>query len=125
MNYPTVAEIIAHVESENSICAIRFEPEIEKFDPPTLVKISRFNKCSSATAKEIYASSFGKFQILGETLYSTLGYEKPIQVFFADETEQIAMFEKFLKIEGLCTDGMKLLSSPSEREIFARKYNGP
>ncbi len=43
MNYPTVAEIIAHVESGNSICAIRFEPEIEKFDPPTLVKIARFN----------------------------------------------------------------------------------
>jgi hypothetical protein len=113
------------VESGNSICAIRFEPGITHFDPPTIQRIIHANKCSMPTAREIYASSFGKFQFLGMTLYSTLAYTQPIQVFFANESEQEAVFDKFMQIQKFTEDGAAILSNPQVRERFAKFYNGP
>jgi len=137
VSYPTVAEIIAQVESGTSggVRAIRFEADLfEKIRKPEnrsaaqnlcIKKIAKINQCSGDTAMEIFCTSYGKFQILGETLYSTLQYQKPVQVFFADVTEQEAAFQTFLKIHSFTYPGESLLSDATLRETFARFYNGP
>ena len=68
-------EVIAHVESNNNLFALRYEESYfikaeKKGNEKVLNLIQAFNRCSKDTAKVIFATSFGLYQILGANLYS-------------------------------------------------------
>lgn len=96
-----IAKIIAEVESNSFQYAIRFEPHIytslkNRKNPQILKKIVELNKCSYETAKMIYSSSWGMYQIMGFNIY-TRGYNKSIGEFLASEAEQYNVLQEFLK----------------------------
>lgn len=81
--------------------------------------------CSRSTACMIACSSFGRFQIEGETLYSTLQYRKPIAAYWNNPVEQLDSFEAFLTRHELDQQPALVLSSPALMLKFATIYNGP
>ena len=96
-----IAKIIAEVESNSFQYAIRFEPHIYIFlknrkNPQILKKIVELNKCSYETAKMIYSSSWGMYQIMGFNIYMK-GYYKSIGEFLASKDEQYNVLQEFLK----------------------------
>ena len=125
MVYPKLEQVIAEIESSDNPQAMRFEPGIFRFDIPTLKRIMEANKCSEPTARMIYATSWGRYQVMGMTLYSTLGYAYPIIRFMVQDGEQIGAFFAFTKRYGIFFPTDFLSKTASAREEFARHYNGP
>jgi hypothetical protein len=125
----SLADLIARVESGNNAGALRFEPAVYarliKEGPvinPTLLDIMRINAVDPQTARMIYATSWGKFQIMGETLYSDpLSYEAPLWVFFSSEVIQGAIFNRFVAARGIDIDP----ANQNDYLRFATVYNGP
>lgn len=124
-------DLIARAESADNPFAIRFEPHVykrvENLFGPSLNKISDIHSCSRATARMIYASSFGRFQIMGFNLYS--GYLE-IEIgnaftFLNDTVKQNAAFDAYVTKAGINYEVADLISDPKKMLRFSRLYNGP
>ena len=124
---PALARVIAQVESSGQICAVRFEPSVYADCPQSsgiVSKIARLNFCDIQTARVIYSTSYGLYQIMGFNLYGGLGYENPILQFWENAGEQEKMFTQFLNDNEIDFTWKALKDSPDLLRHFAATYNG-
>jgi len=99
MTFKDFKKLISYVESNNNSFAIRFESELYKHaksDPKILETIKSINVCSTATAKMIYCSSWGKYQIMGFNIYGICKFDREIGAFLCNEWDQDKAFKTFL-----------------------------
>lgn len=93
-------EIVSFVESDNNQYAIRFEADIfcynrRKVDNRIIESIRKAHKYMSRdTARMIYFSSWGMYQIMGFNLYRF--YIGPIALFLCNKKEQEEAFDRFM-----------------------------
>jgi hypothetical protein len=124
----STADIIAAIESSNNNQAIRFERRV--FNAVTNAggcdicnRIQRIHHCSAETAKMIYSTSFGLYQIMGFNLWGHLGYNDTFISFLLSRDNQESLFQQFLLTKGIAYSPKELLSD-NLREKFALVYNG-
>lgn len=132
----SLADLVAFIESRGSNSAIRFEPDTyNKFTDPKcvvpkeattiLARIQTANKCSVHTAAMIYSSSWGKFQLMGFSVYADADFSMPVGEFLACQSVQLARFGSFLKRNGLFNYTPAMLAADQQaRSHFAIAYNG-
>lgn len=123
---PKLEMAVMQVESSGFTGAIRFEDGLYRegnFNGPTVKAIQQINRCSPFTAEAIYCTSYGLFQIMGETLYSTLGYQQPVASFWIDSEQQITQFRCLCERGGF--DWQNFDPTDDNLRAFARYYNGP
>lgn len=127
---PVLARIIAQVESSQFPFAIRYEPGIKSFQPELLRLIYKGNRLAdadkfgySATARVIYATSYGKFQVMGYELYQ-LGFTGAVGEYLGNEEEQERMFSMFLNAKRINSAWESLKANQPALTQFALKYNG-
>ena len=129
----TLSELIAWIESRDTTSAVRFEPATyAKFENATpnkvvseiLARIKTANKCSDATARMIYSTSWGAHQLMGFNIYSD-DFPMPIGEYLVSQSAQQGRFLAFIKRAGLqdFTPG-NLAKSHELRLKFAMRYNG-
>lgn len=126
-------DVIAWVETKANSKLMRFEPSVygnisnvrTAAQQEIIARIQSVNLCSWGTALMIYSTSFGATQIMGFNLYAPemLTYED-IATYLNDPISQADTFETFVIWQGLDISPNLLASSPAERLMFARKYNG-
>lgn len=129
----TVADVIGRVESDNNPAAIRFELAADKRAPQyseIIGIIADANKCTRETARMIWASSWGEFQIMGFNLYDPriCGYTKNIAAYLASSPDQLKSFSAFvsyLRVGFSAQDSSSVFEDTQTRNAFARAYNGP
>jgi hypothetical protein len=136
MKYPSIADVVAWVETKNNRSAVRFEPttynkfgsdaaRTNKIAQAILARIQIINVCSVHTAAMIYSSSWGAYQLMGFNVYAGPSFDMPVAEYLACETVQRASFVEFLT---RCSIGNvtpeQLAASQSLRLKFAMKYNG-
>ena len=122
---PQLAEAIARIESSCCDSALRFEPAYSP-SPAAFDALDKICTWSSATKHFALASSWGRYQIMGDNLYDTCGVTLDPIAYCADRVAQDAAFYEFLKADGLETlTAAQLASSLALRVRFARSYNGP
>ena len=122
--------IIMKVESNGNSQAIRFEPQTYLNFAPNANELSlidaigRCNACDFNTARVIFSTSFGRYQLMGFNIYS-LGYSETIFDFVNDVAAQNSIFAKFLRQNGIDETWDTLKSDPEKLLKFASVYNGP
>lgn len=127
---PTLFEIIAAVESNGYIGAIRFEPAVyqrslDSWDGDLDIVRNANNACSKSTARMVYSSSFGAIQVMGFNLYVGCGYRSPVAEFLKNIDDQQMVFAKFLTNHNMAHFTPEMLAgNRAAREVFAKKYNG-
>jgi hypothetical protein len=124
-------DIIATIESNNNLSAMRFEPAVfsktftaNNSQLEIIKKISLLNKCSISTAEMIYSTSWGACQIMGFNIYG-LGYDQSIYHFLSTLEDQKNIFEKFVTINQINFTPEYLVRDKKRRDEFAEHYNGP
>lgn len=122
----TLSQLIAQVESANSIQALRFEPA---FHPTTknitacIAAHKPFGGMSYVTAEGLLAHSFGLYQIMGENIYD-LGYSGTILDWWNSADKQLDTFTKFCTNKGINYSLGEIVNDATKRLNFAKKYNG-
>lgn len=130
----TIADVIGAIESSHNPAALRFEPLTYENAPhvsDALKSIKECNLCSLDTARMIYSTSWGEFQIMGCDLYDpqVCGYRNNIARYLVQSNDQFVTLDSFLFRMGLSvklksTSPASLFSDPNLRAQFARLYNG-
>ena len=127
---PQLARIIRQVESSNKISALRFEPVVfsglsmSDSEKNLISRIAAVNTCSFNTARVIFSSSYGLYQIMGFNIYS-LGYTDTIWEFWHSESDQNQCFAEFLIRNRINLTWAELKQDRAKLLAFARVYNGP
>lgn len=131
----TVADVIGAIESGHNPGALRFEYLGYTKAPllnATIEAIIKYNVCSVATARMIYATSWGEFQIMGENLYdpNLCAYRNSIARYLVQSGDQFVTFNSFLFRMPLSPrinagSPASLFKDPNLRLQFSREYNGP
>lgn len=126
----TLSEVIARVESGNNQYAVRFEPEVfERFsrDSAKFVSIlgwiQRVHSCSQSTAMAIAATSWGKYQLMGENLWPHI--EDSFWTYGAAPLLQDQTFGDFLIRRGINYSLEEIMTDAVKRYHFISEYNGP
>ena len=132
-----LADVIAETENNGKPWPPRFEPALhqrwteglaagDKVKTALTAKIQGLNPptCSQGTAAMIACTSWGAWQILGETLYGGL-WERSVFAFLTDPAAQRAAFEAFLAHHGVAFTLTDLVQDPAKRQRFIAAYNGP
>ena len=128
----TLAEVIAQVESGGRSDIPRFEDAMfarwrsapSRAQAAVVNEICRVHRgCSIATGFMITCTSWGKYQFLGETLYSTLDVTDTVFAFVASDAEQDARFDQWLGKHRF--DASLVLVDAAETRRFAELWNGP
>jgi len=100
MTFEDFKILIAYVESNNNQFAVRFEKHLysrNKYNKKILDLIQAINECSLETAKVIYCSAFGKYQIMGFNLYSNIcNINENVFIFCCDNRLQDKAFVQYL-----------------------------
>ena len=124
----TTYEIIRRIESSDFPMAMRFEPSVYARDGASeqiVKRIMKYNRCSRATAKMIYATSWGGTQIMGFNLYHpNYGLSISVGEFLNSEDAQRALFNLFCAANNIDFSVEQLAQSNVLRDRFARFYNG-
>ena len=128
-----LAAVIAQVESSGRDISPRFEPTLyyELTADPTpergkiIGAIGTIHFCNQTTARMIAATSWGRYQILGETLYSVCQCSVDVFTLVNEPLEQDAMFENFVQARGIAFTIEDLIMDSAKRQLFIEKYNGP
>jgi len=128
---PQLAQIIARVESTDNISAYRFEPGIFAGDSvrnrnaDIIERITRLNDCDIDSARVIFSSSYGLYQIMGFNIYASARADiGSVLDFWEDSALQGKLFFDFLTSHGINYTWSQLKSSPFLLAQFARVYNG-
>jgi hypothetical protein len=125
-----LAAIIRNVESSGRLSAVRFEPGIHNSlaqldsNLPLIEKIAGFNACNIDTAKIIFSSSFGLWQMMGFNVYS-YEFDNPILKFWESELVQRSIYDAFIVRNDINFSWREMLGDRTKLEKFARIYNGP
>lgn len=129
----TIADVIAIVESANNQNAIRFEPltynNNQNTYNNTIANIIKIHNCSEGTARMIYCSSWGKYQIMGFNLYNVASCNCAQSVinYCNNNGIQDMTFFNFLKSVHLDPNiytPQALAQSSQLRQAFGKVYNG-
>jgi hypothetical protein len=122
-----LATVIAQVESSGNQYAQRFEKlHLGATRSSIIVRTMAHNGCSLATADVYCAMSHGLFQIMGYMLYGdAIAYDKSLWTFMTDRNEQVAVFNKFLKLDLLDEFNVEDFANDKKARTFASLYNGP
>jgi N-acetylmuramidase len=126
------ADVIAWVESKGDQHAFRFEPGVyaglattNGTESAILNVIASIHNCSASTARVLYSSSFGLYQIMGFNLY---GGKNPIKTtvfeYMNDAVAQVQQFSNFIEQKGLIVTPETLAESAQVRLHFGAVYNG-
>lgn len=122
----TISELIAKVESNGVQWAMRYEAH---FKP----SVAAINNCiaahrpafmSRSTAEMICKTSWGKFQIMGENLYTICGLKCDVNSYMCDADLQEETFFRFLEKRDINYSVEQLLADAGKMSKFARRYNG-
>ncbi len=129
-NIVTLLEVVAQVESNNNPAAVRFEKaafEAQGCGAISIRKIiARNGGCSPETAGMIYWSSWGRFQIMGFSLYGAfIDYPGNLRQFWTADAEQEQVFRRFIGSCGWTGDTDFASFTTGHVMDFARFYNGP
>ena len=123
----TLSQLVALVESGDNPHALRYEPGFDKYVlPATIKKIIAAHKpayMNTTTARELLKFSYGRYQIMGENIYS-LGYQGTIAAFLNDDMAQLTMFSAFIRSRNINYSLAHLKANEMRLKEFARKYNG-
>lgn len=123
---PTISELIAKVESNNVQWAMRYEAH---FKP----SVAAINNCiaahrpafmSRSTAEMICKTSWGKYQIMGENLYTICGLKDSVNLYMSDADLQEETFFRFLEKRDINYTVEQILEDAGKMSKFARRYNG-
>lgn len=123
-----LAHLIAQVESNDDPYAIRLEPKtyLRLTNAQTgtpLLTIAKINRCSLPTARMIYSTSFGAWQVMGFNWYA-LGLNVPIGRIFGDKDLQAIFFFKYLTSHNINKSITDVMASDESINHFALMYNG-
>ena len=128
---PDLCRIIQRVESSDNISAVRFEPLVfsgmamEPREHDFIQKIADWNHCNWNTARVIFSTSFGFYQLMGFNIYS-LGMEDcTISHFWVDPELQRLAFTNFLRRENINWRWTDIKQNSTMLRHFAVTYNGP
>jgi hypothetical protein len=123
--------IIRRDESNDNPFALRFERKVfnnvtnDGKITPVLARIMEIHHCSGDTARMIYSTSWGAFQIMGFNLYnSRFGYTGTIASFLNDTDAQGDLYALFLQEDGINWKWNDIKSDETKLAQFAIKYNG-
>lgn len=124
-SYANTAALIASIESNGNPHAMRFEPRVYR---PVLASwvvasIAAMNGCDNQTARVIYATSFGLYQIMGFNLYSVCDCKTDVFAFVDDADAQTDAFHAYLKSRKI-NFSVDELRNPDIALRFAMAYNG-
>lgn len=129
-----LADVIAEVESGKRDSAIRFEAGLYKAwtAAPTpardaiIREIVEIHDCSADTARMIACTSWGRYQLLGENLYSAFA-RCSVNVFTFVEVPdvQAQCLALFLTMKGINFTLENIIENQTMRENFIIGYNGP
>ena len=119
----TLSQLIALVESNNHSNAVRYE---ELYSPDyrahALVRVYQ-SGLSDSTYRILLASSWGKYQIMGDQLY-LLGLKTDIRTFWSDEAAQDDFFNRFIFARNIAYTLDQVINDEECRTNFAHHYNG-
>jgi hypothetical protein len=130
---PTLADLVAQVESDSYPDAIRFEPGTFAepdtswaMRPGVIAAITQANHCSHDTARMIAATSWGSWQLMGFNIYhpDSPVNKCPIAQYLNMPSLQRKSFDWLagtFKSQYLFSD----MSDPDKRADFAFQWNGP
>jgi len=118
----TLREAVAQVESSGRTSAIRFEPRWKPLHQQEFIKQNGW--VDTLTADTFLQTSFGKYQVMCDNLYGMIGYQKPINVFYANEAEQDDVFQQFAIKIGFGAYTTTLVNEVPNLDSFALRYNG-
>jgi hypothetical protein len=122
--------VIRRVESNDEISALRFEPAVfsglsmYSTEKSLIDRIAAANNCSFNTARVIFSSSFGLYQLMGFNIYS-VGYKGTILDFWNSAPWQDQIFTAFLNANRINVSWVALKQDRAKLLAFARIYNGP
>lgn len=123
--------IIRRDESNDNPFAMRFERRTfnnvtnDGRITPVLARIMTIHHCSQDTARVIYSTSWGAFQLMGFNLYnSKFGYSGTVASFLNDTDAQEDMYALFLQDDGINWVWDDLKNDETKLAQFAVKYNG-
>ena len=130
-----LAAVIAQVESGTQDDRLRFEPGLyvrwAPGVPLTAAQVDVVNtiqavhRCNLDTACMIACTSWGRYQILGENIYSVCQYKGSVFAFVAFSDHQQTCFSDFLAARGIAFTLTDLVMDRTKREQFITHYNGP
>lgn len=132
---PALAAIVAHVESNDRLDALRYEPGFAanlSLQHPVVKSIALVNLCTLETARVIASSSWGKYQVLGCNVYD-LGYTETIADFWQSAGDQDRVFAAFLEKHAIAYSWEELVEDMRDHKDgelskawkFVTTYNGP
>jgi hypothetical protein len=133
MIVPDTAEplcrLIKAIESSNNFCAMRFERKVfnritDKGFTPVIGSIQKFNHCSSDTARMIYSTSWGAYQMMGFNLYDGLKVPVSIGEFLKDYCLQDETFYQYVQWKNILYTIDELRDDRVKRDMFSLRYNG-
>ena len=152
-----INKIIAYVESNNNQYAMRFEEAVyfsKNINTKIIQLIQEYNRCSKNTARMIYATSWGKYQIMGYSLYNGIcDLRVPVGAFLCNgkiqdmaflqycqknmidlqavENEIVSLYQKYIQYIPLEKRGQALHEILDQKNsefanviIFVKRYNG-
>ena len=126
-----LAAVIAQVETRTRDHSPRFEPplyadwRVTAADDIVIAAIQKVHDCSTLTARMIACTSWGRYQLLGENIYSVCQCNADIFVFVAQPGVQLLCFQRFLAARGIAFSIEEILMDRTKREQFIARYNGP
>lgn len=124
-----IAPIIRDVESVNQYGALRFERKVfnritDQGTTPIIMTIAKCNQCSTDTARMIYSTSWGAYQIMGFNIYDrSIGFTGRVSDFLFEHDVQDNAFFKFIVAKNIEYSAADLLDE-KKRTAFAVTYNG-
>lgn len=122
----TLSQLVAQVESNNVVTAIRYEPNWRYITPALIAQCKKAHMpafMNDTTARAIMSMSYGKYQIMGSVLYE-LGYKGTLMNFATNVTLQDAWFEVFIDRRTIAYTLTEIVNDKALRERFALRYNG-
>lgn len=119
----SISQLIALVESNGDINALRFEPAYHP-DPKGIFQ-ARVTQpgLSFQTYETICSCSWGKYQIMGDNLFM-LGLKQPIAEYWRDASLQDVFFNRFCCGRNIAYTLDEILNDDKKRLDFAHHYNG-
>ena len=122
----TISELGAKVESNGIPYAMPFEPKFTVSPQAVNNCIRAFKplQISRATAEMICRTSWGRYQIMGENLYTICGLQCNVNEFMNSDLLQLDCFHTFIDKRGIYFTLEDIRQDPGKMNLFARRYNG-
>lgn len=120
-----LSDCVAHIESAGDPLAMRFEPGWHA-SPVGILKAAQHATggwIDQATAANICACSYGRFQIMGDNLFGVLNFQGTLAAYLTSDVLQHNSFNSFISHIGF-KDAPFSSFTPAQLTSFARSYNG-